>query len=144
MNEKEVFSIDDLSNITGLKKRNIRYYIQKGIIDNPVGRGKGAYYTNNHLKQLKETLKWKDAGLSLERIQDIVKGLVSGNKKHIPKIPKYFVSDIEVWSRLTIDNGIEMNINTALSGVNQDECRQIQKKVMKVINDFKNEKIKKG
>jgi len=139
LKEKENYSIEDLTNITGINKRNIRYYIQKGIIDNPFGQGKGAYYTDNHLKQLNETIKWKKVGLPLERIQSIVKGLVSDENK-IPDLPSKMLFENELWNRLTIENGIELNINTTRSSFNLDDCREIQKRIIKLINDYKNEK----
>jgi len=140
MDKNEKYSIEDLTNITGINKRNIRYYISKGIIDNPFGQGKGAYYTENHLKQINETIKWKRVGLPLERIQSIVKGLVSEDKKHTPDLPSCFVPDNELWNRLIIENGIELHISTTRSSFSFDDCRHIQKRVSKLIKDFKSEK----
>ncbi|KPA09482.1 MerR family transcriptional regulator [Candidatus Magnetomorum sp. HK-1] len=142
LKEKENYSIEDLTNITGMNKRNIRYYIQKGIIDNPFGQGKGAYYTNNHIKQLNETIKWKKVGLPLERIQSIVRGLVSGDKKHVPDLPSNIIAENELWNRLIIENGIELNISTTRSPFNLEECIEIQKRIIKLIDDFKEEKNK--
>ena len=130
------FSIEDLSVKTGLSKRNIRYYIQKGLVNSPVGKGKAAYYTGNHLEQLQETVKWKKEGLSLERIQNIVRGIVSGDKRDIPLIPPAAPKDIESWYRLFIIQGVELNINTLSTGFTIEECRQIQKKIYSVVSDF--------
>ncbi len=55
-----------------MNKRTVRYYIQKGLVDRPEGVGKGAFYSHTHLEQLLAIRKWKTAGLSLERIQDIL------------------------------------------------------------------------
>ncbi|MBF0449806.1 MAG: MerR family transcriptional regulator [Candidatus Magnetomorum sp.] len=139
LKEKETYSIDDLTTMTGINKRNIRYYIQKGIIDNPFGQGKGAYYTDDHLEQLNETIKWKKVGLPLERIQSIVRGLVSGDKKHVPDLPSNVIAENELWSRFIIENGIELNMSTTRSPFNPDECREIQKRIIQLIKDFKEE-----
>ena len=65
------FSIDELCALVEMNKRKIRYYIQKGLLDRPEGTGKGAFYTHRHVERLIGIRKWKDAGLSLERIQEL-------------------------------------------------------------------------
>ena len=66
------FSIDELCALVEMNKRKIRYYIQKGLLDRPEGTGKGAFYTHRHVERLIEINTWKDAGLSLERIQELL------------------------------------------------------------------------
>ena len=46
MSDPRKFTIDELAGLTELPPRNVRYYIQKGLVDRPEGIGKGAYYTS--------------------------------------------------------------------------------------------------
>ena len=72
------FTIDEICALVEMNKRTVRYYIQKGLVDRPEGIGKGAFYSHAHLEQLLAIRKWKAAGLSLERIQDILAGEKDG------------------------------------------------------------------
>ena len=38
-------TLDDLSALTELSLRTIRYYIQQGLMDRPIGEKRAAYYT---------------------------------------------------------------------------------------------------
>lgn len=46
------FSIEDLVRLTGLTRRTIRFYVQKGLLKGPEGEKRGAYYTTEHLEEL--------------------------------------------------------------------------------------------
>ena len=73
MKEKEqLFTLDEISSLVDLSRRTVRYYIQVGLVDRPDGVGRGARYTNRHLDQLLEIRKWQQAGLSLERIRELL------------------------------------------------------------------------
>ena len=45
-------SLQDISKLTGLPVRTIRYYIQKDLVDKPEGARKTASYSQSHLEQL--------------------------------------------------------------------------------------------
>jgi hypothetical protein len=47
-----VYLIADLEAMTGFSRRTIRFYVVKGYIDGPVGRGPYAYYGNEQLEWL--------------------------------------------------------------------------------------------
>ena len=55
-----------------LPRRTVRYYIQEGLVDRPAGAKRGAYYTKHHVEQLMTIRTWQRAGLSLERIRELV------------------------------------------------------------------------
>ena len=63
------FSIDELCNLTGLTKRTVRYYLQIGLIEKPLGEKRGSYYEERHLNQLLRIKQLSEAGVSLERIR---------------------------------------------------------------------------
>ena len=65
-----VFSIEDLSRITGLTRRTIRYYIQQGRLAHPVGERRAAHYLASHLETLLRIRRLADEGFSLEAISD--------------------------------------------------------------------------
>ena len=65
-------SIEDLARLTEFPVRTIRYYIEEGLVGRPVGEKRTAYYTARHLEQLLTIRKWQSAGLSLERIRELL------------------------------------------------------------------------
>ena len=66
------YTLNDLCQLIELTPRTVRFYIQKALIPAPEGSGRGAYYTQVHLERLLEIRKWQDAGLSLERIGELL------------------------------------------------------------------------
>ena len=78
MNESKTFTPDETAALAELPRRTVRYYIQSGLIDRPQGVGKGAYYTQRHVEQLLLVRKWQLAGLSLERIGELLKQQAAG------------------------------------------------------------------
>ena len=72
------YSIDELAALVELPRRTVRYYIQQGLVDRPIGEKRAAYYTASHLEQLLTIRKWQNAGLSLDRIREILAGPESG------------------------------------------------------------------
>ena len=63
------FSLEALSSESGLSERTIRYYISRGLLDGPARGGRGAYYTGEHLKRLREIQKNQQQGLTLMEIE---------------------------------------------------------------------------
>ena len=63
------YTLDGLCTLAELPKRTVRYYIQLGLVDRPVGETRAAHYTSHHLEQLLQIRKWSEAGVSLERVK---------------------------------------------------------------------------
>jgi DNA-binding transcriptional MerR regulator len=64
------YTIEKLAEVAGVSKRKIRFYIQKGLLPSPEGKGRGAYYTDNHLRRLRKILKLADEGMFLDHMAD--------------------------------------------------------------------------
>ena len=139
--QEEKFTIDELCTFAGMNKRKIRYYIQRGFVDRPRGTGKGAYYTSTHLQQLLSIRKWKNASLSLERIQEILaaeKSIIqSGKPMPPPRLKKQ--GEIEVWSHQFIDNGVELHIEPYQAELSPDQVRNLFREVIKLYKNIKKE-----
>ena len=48
----KTFTLDDLCTLTDLPKRTVRYYMQMGLVDRPIGETRAAHYLATHLDQL--------------------------------------------------------------------------------------------
>ena len=135
------FSIDEICALVEMNKRTVRYYIQKGLVDRPEGIGKGAFYSHAHLEQLLSIRKWKAAGLSLDRIQDILLGEkdVYHNDKPVPPPLSKKQGTIEVWSHMQVDDGIELHIEPKRARLSPDQVRVLFREVMNLYNKIREE-----
>lgn len=64
------YTAEDLARLVGLSLRTVRYYVQKGLIAPPNGRGPGAHFDENHFAQLQRVQLLQRAGFDLESIRD--------------------------------------------------------------------------
>jgi DNA-binding transcriptional MerR regulator len=127
----QTYTLDILCSLADLSRRTIRYYIQIGLIEGPQGAGRGAYYTQIHLEKLIEIRKWQNAGLSLERIQELLK---SDPEETIPLRKK---GTLEVWSHLLIDQGIELHLEPSLSGLSSEGVRELAQKILESYEEIR-------
>ena len=145
-NNDKTFSLEELCGLVDMSKRKIRFYIQKGLVDSPHGTGKGAYYTHRNLEQLLTIRKWKEAGLTLERIQDLLESekreTDSGTLVPPPR-PKQ-PGSIEVWSHLLISDGIELHIEPNRSGLTPEQLRTLCRTVLAQFEKIKTENNQEG
>ena len=135
MKNKKQYTIKELSTLVDITARNIRFYIQQNIVDKPHGQNKGAYYTNKHIEQLITVKKYKDAGVSLERISQII------HQESLPQVDyKIRSGSIEVISRIYLMDGLELTINPEKSGLTQQDIRQLCKTILETVTNIKKEK----
>ena len=113
MQEQKTFTLDEIAALAELTRRTVRYYIQCGLIDRPQGIGKGAYYTQRHVEQLLLLRKWQLAGLSLERIGELLKQQGAGALPPTPRRP----GTVEVWSHLVVADGVELTLEPNRAGL---------------------------
>ena len=119
MNDQQTFTLDEIAALAELPRRTVRYYIQTGLIDRPQGVGKGAFYTPHHVEQLVLVRKWQLAGLSLEKIGDVLKQQASGP---LPPTPRRS-GTVEVWSHLVVAEGVEVNLEPSRAGLSPEQVR---------------------
>ena len=140
-NEAQKFTIDEICALVEMNKRTVRYYIQRGLVDRPEGVGKGASYSQVHLEQLLTIRKWKAAGLSLERIEDILTSEKDGgqDKKPVPPpLPKK-QGMVEVWSHMTVGDGVEVQIEPRRAGLNPEQVRALFREIINLYGKIRDE-----
>lgn len=109
-------SITELAAAAGLSRRTVRFYVQRGLLEAPRGRGRGCHYHAGHLDQLRRILQLQTAGHSLDAISQILAGRavepapdrsLSGRAR-----PRATIS-ARLWSRLQIADGVELHLDAA-------------------------------
>ena len=120
-NTSQTYSIDDLASLTELPRRTVRYYIQQGLVDRPIGEKRAAHYTASHLEQLLTIRKWQTAGLSLDRIREILSEPASGS---LPPPRPRGAGSVEVWSHLVVTDGLEITLEPGRAGLTPEQVRE--------------------
>lgn len=63
------YSIDQICDMTGVSRRTVRYYVQEGLLEPPVGRGRGGNYLETHVERLREIKSLQEKGWTLSSIE---------------------------------------------------------------------------
>jgi DNA-binding transcriptional MerR regulator len=132
--EVKKFNLDDLCTLSDISKRTVRYYMQIGLMDPPIGSTKAAHYLHQHLDQLLTIRKLSEAGVSLERIREVL----SGEAPPLPPRQRQSGS-VEVRSHLFIADGVELEISPEQAGLSPEQVRSLVRAVMKAYKDLQGE-----
>ena len=127
------FTLDELAALADLPRRTVRYYIQLGLVDRPIGETRAAHYLSHHLEQLLQIRKWTAAGVSLERVRE----LLSGEPPPVPQRPRG-PGTVEVWSHLVITDGVELTLEPSRAGLAPEEVRAFFRGVLALYENIKN------
>jgi DNA-binding transcriptional MerR regulator len=111
-------SIDQVAALAGVTTRTVRYYLQEGLISRPEGAKRGAYYLQKHVEELLLLRRWADAGLSLDRIRELRAGAADE-----PPPRAVRAGSVEVWSRVTLADGLEVQIEPGRAGLTPEQVR---------------------
>lgn len=68
------YSIGELAEKAGITRRTVRFYVQRGLIPLPLGRGRGEHYTGEHLTAVLRVKSLQEQGASLDDIRRYLKG----------------------------------------------------------------------
>jgi DNA-binding transcriptional MerR regulator len=116
----ERLSIDELSTLAGVTPRTVRYYIAEGLVDRPEGEKRGAHYLRRHLEQLLLIRRWTDAGLSLDRVRELLAGAPED-----PTPRRAAPGSVEVWSRVTVADGLEVQVEPGRASLTPEQVRNL-------------------
>lgn len=119
------YALADLCVLADLPPRTVRYYVQIGLVDRPEGETRAARYGMRHLEQLLQIRKWTAAGVSLERIRELLHGAT-------PPVPprERAIGSVSVCSHVAVAEGVEVVIDPQRAGLSPEAVRQFIKGVM--------------
>jgi DNA-binding transcriptional MerR regulator len=66
-------TIGELSSLTGVPERTIRFYRAEGLLRPPTRRGRKAFYGSEHLTHLRAVATLRDRGLTLDAIKRLLR-----------------------------------------------------------------------
>ena len=119
------YSSADLCTLTDVSLRTLRYYISNGLVDRPIGETRAAHYTQRHLEQLLRIRKLSDAGLSLERIRE----LLGADPEEVPlRAPA--PGTVSVRSHVLLAPGLELVLDPQAAGLSPEQARELIRHLM--------------
>ena len=118
-------TLDELCALTQTPKRTVRYYIQMGLLDRPVGETRAARYGEEHLRRLLQIKQLGAAGFSLERIRERLDVGTSAQDAYARPS-----GTIEQWTTLVIDDGVELGIDPDRAAISPAQVRALFREVL--------------
>ena len=118
------FNLEQVSSLTDVPLRTIRYYIQLGLVDRHQGDRKHARYSQKHLDQIMQVRALADQGRPLERIKQLIHGVSS------PPLPPKSAGDISVISKVFIADGVELHLEPQAAGLSPEKLRLFVRSVL--------------
>ena len=121
--------------MTGLSRRTIHYYVQRGLLPPPEGGGRGHFYTAEHVERIRRIRAWQDAGSSLERIKgSLAPGAEAAEKPVIPE--RLQRPDPAMWMRLAVAPGVELGIQAGRFRISPARLEQLAEAVAELCDEI--------
>jgi DNA-binding transcriptional MerR regulator len=98
------YGVDELADLGGVSRRTVRYYVQEGLLPEPLGVGRGRHYGPAHLASLLRVKHLQEQGLSLDAIRERLAGRT---EEPAPAPPLAARSS---WTRITLVPGVELHV----------------------------------
>jgi DNA-binding transcriptional MerR regulator len=93
------FSLQELTDATGVPKRTVRYYITEGVVPVSEGKGRSAYYTSEHVSALARVKDLRQQNLSIEEIRQVLED---------ERTPALHPASGDIWRRIQLHSEIEL------------------------------------
>ncbi len=129
------YSIDELSKLTGLSIRTIRFYIQQGLVDRPEGQTRTSHYLDQHLEQLLRIKRLTAQGLSLQRVKKLLKEEASEPEEVEP-------GAVSVKSHVQICRGVELVVDARDAKLSIEQIRELVSNISCMVSSLKSKSAK--
>lgn len=128
--QDKVFSLDELSALSAVARRTIRYYLELDLLDRPIGETRAAHYTWRHLQQLLEIRRLSEQGVPLERIRQ---------RLAQPGAPAPFTPSIEVRTHLQLAPGVALVVEPGAAQLSPEQVRRLMRETLAVLAQVRGE-----
>lgn len=125
------FSLEELSRLTGVSRRTIRYYIQRGLVTPPEGEKRGSFYTTNHLEQLLRVKRLTEKHIPLAEIPSFDDSKNSSLAQEI--------GSISFCTHISLGTGLELVVDPGKAGLSAKQLRLLTADFLKAIENLKNQ-----
>ena len=135
--ESSHLSIGELADAAGLSRRAVRFYVQRGLLPPPLGRGRGPHYDTTHVQRMQQLQQLQAAGHSLDAIAKIFGGEAA------PSVPPPKSRRVrpaltaELWTHLVLAPGVELQFDTDLHNPTVETLLALQQAVRQILHENK-------
>ncbi len=133
MSSKNLLTIDELSQASGLTKRTIRYYVNSGLLDRPTGETKNARYDTSHLEQIRNIKALQEQGYTLARILEIKR------RTHQEVLNRREIGEPLNVIEIPVDPGISIEFRQEICGLTQPQMVKLAQAFLEVLKSEKNQ-----
>ncbi len=126
--ETRTLTIGELAEAAGISRRAVRFYVQRGLLHPPQGKGRGSAYDRSHLERLRRIQALQQAGHPLEAIAKI---LETGQRPPSPpsserRPPSRSTLTAELWTRLRLLDGVELHLDATRFNPDAEDLLRIR------------------
>jgi DNA-binding transcriptional MerR regulator len=131
----ERFSIGELSELAGVSRRTIHYYVQRGLLPPPEGGGRGHFYTAEHAERIRRIRSWQDAGRSLDEIGAVLsRGADRAEDRPVPRrVPR---PEPVLWLRLPVAPGVEIGLQAGRFRISPARLEQLAEAIAELCEEI--------
>jgi DNA-binding transcriptional MerR regulator len=123
MGDETRYAIGDLSDLAGVSRRTVRYYVQEDLLPAPYGVGRGNHYGREHLDEILRVKALQEAGRTLDEIRTL---LHQGRHRRTAQMPEAAEPlPRTLWRRLTLASGVELHISDELRLPSQRKLQEL-------------------
>ena len=131
MSSKNLLTIDELSQVSGLSKRTIRYYVNSGLLAPPTGKKKNARYDASHLEQIRNVKALQEQGYTLARIVELKR------QTHQEVLNRREIGEPLTVIEIPVDPGISIEFRQEICGLTQPQIIKLAQAFLEVIKSEK-------
>lgn len=129
METKKKFSLEELSELTGISRRTIRFYIQRGLMSGPEGEKRGAFYTTEHLEDLLRIKRATEKHVPLNEIRK------ADTEEERPALQ---VGSVTVCTHICLGVGLTLVVDHKSSELSGEKFKEFAEALCEFIEEFKN------
>jgi len=116
------YSIQEIVQASGVPRRTVRYYVQRGLLPPPEGAGRGHFYRPEHLDRLLTIKDLQARGLSLEEIRA---RLENGGEADADALAQAPVPEMELTTRIHLAPGVELLVSRSARPLTPSQLRAL-------------------
>lgn len=118
-------SIGELAEQTGVSRRTVRFYVQRGLIDPPVGLGRASHYTPAHVDQIRRVLALQRGGLQLDDINALPEDVQEAAVTETP--------ESSLVLRMTVAPGVRLELDAGVTPPTSEQLRELAEAARRIL-----------
>ncbi len=138
--EPRTYGIEELARLSGVSRRTIRYYVQIGLLQAPVGERRAARYSADHLERL---LKIRRLALNHVPLEEIA-GSLKKDFEISDACSERRLGEVNVCSHVNLGAGLTLVIDPNLARMKAEAIRELASGIVTLVKEIESRQKKDG